>query len=111
MFFIAIGLGSSYRSVRSSCIEVGDEDVRLGGMVRTKRIELDTLASVDVEAGRTGFFASDREYLLFRQVDGAVIRFREFNCPVSPYGGPTVVRDAAALILGRLESGPAVRPG
>lgn len=100
-FFLALGVVSLGRAVRSSRVDVGTDEVVTRSMIRTRRYQFEELSDVEVEIGRTGLNGLDREYLVFHCANGDAVSFKELNCRPSP-DAPSLVRRAANCIAERL---------
>jgi hypothetical protein len=95
--FLAFGCWTTFRALRSSAVVMRATHVELRSIVRTRRIALGDIASVDVEVGRTGMNGFGREYLVIHLRDGSTLSFRELNSKPST-SSVTVVQDAARAI-------------
>lgn len=94
---VAAGLILIWRGYMSATVIVGDGEVCLRSIFRTRRFDSCEVSGAEVAIGWTGPTGLAREYLVLNLRDGTTVEFKELNAARSPDSSAVVDRAADAV--------------
>jgi hypothetical protein len=103
LLWVLVGVATVWRGWITSNVVLRSDTVELRSIVRTRRIPLTFIDSVEVAVGRTGMNGFTREYLVLHEHDGVARSFKELNSKPSTLA-ETVVQRAAREINSALDT-------